>query len=456
MWPLSRSHYPKQFVETNGRTLLGDTLERCMTITSAAPIVVTNEDHRFYAASILDECQLDGRIVLEPEAHNTAPAVALAALQVQQEYPDESPLMLVMPSDHAIHSGAAFYESISQAITAAQQGYLVTFGIEPTEPATGFGYIIRQEEHISSACYHVQSFQEKPTVEKAHALIALGNCFWNSGIFLFRADVYLEELQKFAPEIMSHVQDAWKHRQLDKAFIRPEPSIFSSCPDDSVDYAVMERTDKAAVVPTRMQWSDLGSWNAFYQIAPKDAHNNASHGDVILEDSQNCYAYSSKRLIAGLGLEDTVIVETGDSVLVTKRERVEDVKKIVTRLKREQRSEAQFHTQVYRPWGSYECLGQEERFQVKRIVVNINETLSLQKHHHRSEHWIVVGGTAEVTVDEKTFILAENESTYIPLGSVHRLKNIGRIPLVLIEVQTGSYLGEDDIVRFDDNYGRVK
>ena len=361
----------------------------------------------------------------------------------------------MLPSDHTVQPVETFIAAVREALPAAESGALVTFGITPTMPATGFGYIVRGAAMRTGGCFAVRRFQEKPDAATAQALIDAGDCYWNSGMFLFRADVYVQALRRHAPAMFAAVCAAWEKRQQDHDFVRPDAELFTACPADSIDYAVMEHTDKAAVMPLNVAWNDLGSWEAFYQTMPKDADNNACVGDVLLENSRNCYAHSTHRLVAALGLEDVAIVETADAVLVAHRHDVQQVKHIVEVLKQKNRPEYALHPLVYRPWGSYEGLARGDRFQVKRIIVNPGAELSLQKHHHRAEHWVVVGGTAEITVGESTRLLTENESVYIPLGTVHRLKNPGILPLVIVEIQSGGYLGEDDIVRLEDNYGRV-
>lgn len=470
LWPMSRALYPKQFMNLSGRTLFGDTLERCRPLGSIMnPIAVCNEQHRFYAAATLQEEGFQGDILLEPTGRNTAPAVALAAWlaleragrKLGEETPagttdDNAPVLLVLPSDHLVRPVESFAQAVQDALPAAAAGYLVTFGITPTEPATGFGYIVRsREERGGTPCRAISRFQEKPDAATAQALIDAGNCSWNSGMFLFRADIYLHELRRHAPAIFTAVRLAWTGRQQDHDFLRPDSAHFSACPADSVDYAVMEHTERGAVLPLSLEWNDLGSWEAFYQMMPKDADSNACVGDVIVKQSRNCYAHSTHRLVAALGLENIAIVETADAVLVARRDQVQQVKSIVEELKARSRPEFELHPLVHRPWGSYEGLALGNRFQVKRITVRPGAQLSLQRHHHRAEHWVVVEGTAEVTVDGETRLLTENESVYIPLGAVHRLKNPGILPLVIVEIQSGAYLGEDDIVRLEDTYGRT-
>ncbi len=451
LWPLSRSLYPKQFMDLGGRTLFGDTVARVQALPgAAAPLVVCNEEQRFLAAAVLQERNANGRIVLEPVGRNTAPAIALAAFAACADGAD--PFLLVLPSDHVIEPRDAFAEAVAEALTCAEQGYLVTFGVPPLSPESGFGYI-KQGEALWQG-HKVERFVEKPPQETARAMLQEGGYFWNSGMFLFRASLYLKELVHYAPEIHERCLAAWEGRSTDFDFIRIGKEAFEASPATSIDYAVMERTGRAAVVPLTASWSDLGSWEAFHAIAAKDGNGNALAGDVLAEDTHDCYLHSSGRLVAALGLTNTVVVETPDAVLVADRSRVQEVKTLVERLHQAGRAEKDTHLRVPRPWGSYEVLATGDRFQVKRIVVSPGARLSLQLHHHRAEHWVVVSGTATVTVGDKVCTLHEDQSTYIPLGVKHRLENPGRIPLVIVEIQTGSYLGEDDIVRLGDTYGR--
>lgn len=459
LWPLSRSGYPKQFMDIEGTTLFGDTVRRAMAMPQMSnPIVVCNEAHRFFAAATLQQLGVQGRIILEPIARNTAPAIALAALaalaQKSLEGQESDPLLLVMPSDHRIESLPLFSAAVEQGSLCAAAGKLVTFGIIPTHPETGFGYIRRGQPE--GAAYTVAAFEEKPTASRAEELLSKGDCYWNSGIFLFKASVFLQELRKYAPDIAEACQKAWAGRQSDRDFVRVDSADFGSSPAVSVDYAVMERTSESCVVPLGTQWNDLGSWSAFYDATGHDHNGNACVGDVITHDAKGCYLHGTHRLVAALGVDNLVVVESADAVLVTRKDRSQDVKVLLDSLKDQGRSEAQFHTRVYRPWGSYEVLAVGTRFQVKRIIVNPSEVLSLQLHHHRAEHWVVVSGTAKVTVGEKVLLLHEDQSTYIPLGTVHRLENPGKIPLEIVEIQSGSYLGEDDIVRLEDTYGRLE
>lgn len=453
LWPLSRETYPKQFVDLGeGRTLFKDTLLRARcTPGGLEPVVVCNEDHRFYVTAALYECDVRATILLEPAPRNTAPAIALAAFALTCNGAD--PLMLVLPSDHAINDEDAFFKGVESAATLADQGRIVTFGITPASPETGFGYI-EQGDALSDGGFRVARFVEKPDATTARTMLDQGGFLWNSGMFLLRASVYLKELERFAPEIYTTCCTAWEGHVRDGAFCRPGTAAFLASPSDSIDYAVMEQTDLTAVVPLSTGWSDLGSWEAFYQAERGDDSGNVCHGDVMTQDAENCYFNAQHRLLTAIGVRGLVVVETSDAVLVAPRERVQDVKTIVGRLQSAQRAECKQHPRVYRPWGSYETLVMDGRFQVKRIIVNPGAELSLQMHHHRAEHWVVVSGTAEVTNGNETRLYTENQSTYIPVGTRHRLKNPGVIPLALIEIQSGAYLGEDDIVRFADVYGR--
>lgn len=452
LWPLSRAGHPKQFIEFGKRSLLADTLARCTRLEHARLIVVSNEEHRFHVKDAVRQFPAVD-IILEPTQRNTAPAVALAAFRAQ-ETGGEQALLLVLPSDHRIDPEKVFAEAVCKALPAAGEGRLVTFGIAPSAPATGFGYIITGAE-LPGGLHAVSRFQEKPDAATARRLLESGTALWNSGMFLFRADCYLEQLQRFRPDIFAAVSSAWQGRHADGRFLRPAPDAFCACPADSIDYAIMEKTTQAAVMPLPLHWNDLGSWEAFYEISPHDENGNARQGDVMLEDCHNCYMHSTGRLLAAVGVKNLAVVETRDAVLVASRDRVQDVKRIVQRLEKEHRPEHVLHPRVCRPWGSYERLAEGERFQVKRIVVEPGGELSLQKHYHRAEHWVVVGGVAEVTLGDDVRLVTENESIYIPQGSLHRLRNPGKLPLLLIEIQTGSYLGEDDIVRVSDVYGRT-
>jgi mannose-1-phosphate guanylyltransferase/mannose-6-phosphate isomerase len=454
LWPMSRRLYPKQFLPlVSGQSLLQDTVSRTRSIEGIrAPVMVSGEDHRFLVAEQLREIGHPSAIhLLEPVARNTAPAIAAAAWRVLRE--DRDAILLVLPSDHAITAIEAFAEASLRAARLAQSGDLVTFGIVPTEAATGYGYIERGSA-LSEGGYRVARFIEKPARALAQTLVADPRYGWNSGMFVFRADRLLEEIERHCPAVHAATRAAVEAARDDLDFCRLDKAAFEACPADSIDYAVMEKTDRAAVIPVDIGWSDVGSWSQLWQIGDRDAQGNLLRGDVITHDTRNTYVRSDRRLVATVGVEDLVIIDTDDALLVSHRDRAQDVKAIVDRLQREQRSESDVHRRVYRPWGYYEGIDEGDRFQVKRIMVSPGQALSLQMHHHRAEHWIVVSGTAEVTRGDEKIMLSENQSTYIPLGVTHRLVNPGKLPLYMIEVQSGSYLGEDDIVRFEDNYGR--
>ncbi len=451
LWPLSRGLYPKQFMDLGGATLFGRTLERATGLPgAAAPVVVCNEEHRFYAAAIMQEHGIAGHIILEPEPRNTAPAIALAAFQAMSEGDD--PYLLVLPSDHSISPDGALGEALERALPLARQGYLGTFGLMPKGPEPGFGYILPGE--ALEGGFKIKAFVEKPGEERAAGLIAAGPCYWNSGMFIFKASVYLSELGKFSPETLEACRAAIDGRTTDRDFIRPDPKAFGGAVKDSIDYVVMERSALTCVTPFDADWTDLGSWTAFYDSAERDERGNAKIGDILAVDADNCYLHSTHRLLAVLGVSELTVVETADAVLVAAKERSQDVKTVLNILKEQKRMESESHVRVYRPWGAYEVLAGGERFQVKRIVVQPGQILSLQLHHHRAEHWVVVRGTARIVVGEESKLCSENQSIYIPLGSVHRLENPGKIPLEIVEIQSGPYLGEDDIVRLEDNYGR--
>ncbi len=465
LWPLSREAYPKQFLDLtqSGQSMLQMTLLRLQGLSGiAAPLAICNQEHRFLVAEQLHSINsAPAGILLEPVARNTAPAVALAAFSALESNPNA--LLLVLPADHCIGDVSAFQVGVDKAREAAEAGYLVTFGILPETAETGYGYIERGEALDSVAgAFSIQRFVEKPNKENAERYLADENFTWNSGMFLFRADQFLAELKQHAPSMHSACEQAYKNAYRDLDFIRVEEEAFTACPSDSIDYAVMEKTTKGAMVPLDAGWNDVGSWGAIWDISNKDADGNVVVGDALVQDSSNSLVYSDSRLVTTLGLSDTVVVETADAVLVADKSRVQDVKSLVVALKQQSRDEGAMHKIVYRPWGSYESICASERFQVKQIIVNPGQKLSLQMHHHRAEHWIVVSGTAEVTCEDKVadedkvFTLKEDQSTYIPLGHRHRLANPGKMLLKLIEVQSGSYLGEDDIIRFDDDYGRDK
>ena len=450
LWPLSREAYPKQFLALAGDdTMLQATWQRVAGLADAAPIVVAGEDHRFLVAEQLRQIGAPTpAILLEPIGRNTAPAIAAAALQALRD--GEDPLLLVLPSDHVVRDADAFRAAVRAAMPAAEQGALVTFGIMPDAPETGFGYI---EAERGEGVQRVLRFVEKPDAVTAQTYLDAGGYYWNSGMFLLRASRYLEELRKFRADIVGGAQAAFDAAQRDGDFIRLDKAAFAACPADSIDYAVMEKTDAAMVLPVDIGWNDVGSWSALWEVSEQDGDGNAHHGDVISIDSRNSYAYA-RRMVALVGVDDLVVVETDDAVLVARKDRVQQVKDVVARLKAEQRTQAALHREVHRPWGSYDSIDMAEGFQVKRIKVKPGARLSLQSHARCAEHWIVVRGTARVTRDNDVFELHANQSTYIPLGAKHRLENPGSEMLELIEVQSGGYLGEDDIVRYEDVYGR--
>ena len=452
LWPLSREAHPKQFLPLLGEhSLLQATWLRVRDLPGVgAPLVVANEEHRFMVAEQLHS--LGARpeaLILEPVGRNTAPAIAVAALRAMQG--NDDPLLLVLPSDHVIRNEAGFRAAVLRALPAAEEGSLVTFGIVPSAPETGYGYI--QAVH-GQGVRAVQRFVEKPDLAKATAYLASGDYFWNSGMFLFRASRYLDELEQFAPGMLAQCRAALAGAKSDNDFLRLDRAAFEACPSDSIDYAVMEKTAHAVVLPIDVGWNDVGSWSALKEISEQDGDGNAHRGDVLAIDTRNTLAWSERRLVALIGLDDMIVVDTDDALLVAHRDRVQDVKQVVAKLKGDRRPHALLHRKVYRPWGSYDGIESGPGFQVKRITVKPGASLSLQMHHHRAEHWIVVSGNARVTCDEKVFDLGANQSTIIPLGSKHRLENVGSEPLELIEVQSGDYLGEDDIVRFEDVYGR--
>ncbi|MEW5769032.1 MAG: mannose-1-phosphate guanylyltransferase/mannose-6-phosphate isomerase [Pseudomonadota bacterium] len=456
LWPMSRAALPKQLLPLAGeRTMVQETVLRLAGVPDiGAPLVVCNNDHRFLIAEQMREIGVTPQgIFLEPVGRNTAPAAAVAAMYLRKRDPDA--VMLLLPADHLIRDVAAFHATIAEGMKAVDAGYLVTFGIVPDMAETGYGYIQHGEPLASSKARQVARFVEKPSRDKAEAFLASGDYYWNSGMFLFRCGQYLDELQAHRPEIVAACEQALAAGGQDLDFCRLGKAEFDACPSDSIDYAVMERTERAAVVPAEIGWNDIGAWSALWDVGEKDGADNVTRGDVYLDGVRNSLVRAESRMVAAIGVDDLVIVETPDAVLVANRARAQDVKKVVEHLKANGRSEHEFHTRVYRPWGWYEGIDAGERFQVKRIMVKPGERLSLQMHHHRAEHWIVVSGTARVTCDDKVTILSENQSTYIPLGATHRLDNPGKLPLHLIEVQSGSYLGEDDIVRFEDIYKRA-
>ena len=454
LWPLSREAYPKQFLPLLGqRTMLQETWQRVAPLTGRAPIVVANEEHRFLVAEQLRQMQVhQPTLLLEPVGRNTAPAIAAAAVQAMREGDD--PVLLVLPSDHAITDADGFRRAVTQAALAAQDGALVTFGIVPTAPETGFGYIQADARAAGDGVRKVLRFVEKPDAATARGYLDAGGYYWNSGMFLFRASRLLEELRKFRPAIEQAARHALLHGARDGDFVRLQREAFEACPSESIDYAVMEHTDAAMVLPVQIGWNDVGSWSALWDVSEQDAHGNAVHGEVIAVDSRNSLVHA-RRLVALVGVDNLVVVETDDAVLVVDKAKVQQVKDVVACLKRDERSQAVLHREVHRPWGSYDSVDAGPGFQVKRIKVKPGAKLSLQSHTQRAEHWIVVRGTARVTRDNDVFDLFANQSTYIPIGAKHRLENPGETMLELIEVQSGDYLGEDDIVRYDDVYGRA-
>lgn len=466
LWPLSREKYPKQLLPLIGEdSLLQATVRRVEGIAGvelAAPLVVCNEEYRFVIAEQLRVMGKPGTVVLEPLGRNTAPALTIAAQAAMKNGAD--PVLLVMPADHVIVDTQAFQAVVRQGAVLAEAGAVVTFGITPDAPETGYGYIQSGEAYGAAGARRIARFVEKPNLATAQAYLDEGTYSWNSGLFMVRASVWLAALAICRADIAAACQAAWEQGREDGEFVRVGKDAFSQCPSDSIDYAVMERiaADRGAastlpvgvVIPLSAGWSDVGAWEALWNVLPKDALGNVAQGDVLLQDSRNTLALSEGRLIACVGVDDLIVVETADAILVAHKNKTQDVKKIVDRLKQAGRSEGQTHRKVFRPWGWYDSIDSGERFQVKRIVVKPGAALSLQMHHHRAEHWVVVSGTAKVTVGDKTVLLSENESTYIPLGTTHRLENPGKLALEMIEVQSGSYLGEDDIVRFEDVYGR--
>jgi mannose-1-phosphate guanylyltransferase len=453
LWPLSRALFPKQFLPLHRqRSMLQETVARLDGLRTASPSVICNDEHRFIVAEQLRQHgTIPTNVILEPVGRNTAPAIALAALQSRVDGDD--PVLLVLAADHVIENVAAFHEGVKHASALAEEGRLVTFGIVPDKPETGYGYI-KRGAGVADVAFEVGRFVEKPDEPTAQAYMDSGEYYWNSGMFMFRASRYLEELGKYRPDILAACEAALAGANEDLDFVRVDIEAFAACPDESVDYAVMENTADAVVVPLDAGWNDVGSWSALWEVDEKDDRGNAFRGDVLMEDTDDCLVHATHKLVATVGLKDTVVVETKDAVLVAAKDKVHEVKKIVQRLKDADRSEYKHHRQVYRPWGHYDSIDNGDRYQVKRITVKPGAKLSVQMHHHRAEHWVVVCGTAKVTQGDRTFLVTENESTYIPIGEVHALENPGKVPLELIEVQSGSYLGEDDIVRFEDRYGR--
>jgi mannose-1-phosphate guanylyltransferase/mannose-6-phosphate isomerase len=456
LWPLSRAGYPKQFLVLSGnQSLFQQAVQRLLALDAAdialsAPLVVGNDEHRFLVLDQLRELKCDpAAVLLEPVGRNTAPALTLAALQALEDGAD--PVLVVTPADQTVTDSAAFTAAVQQAVRMAADGSIVILGITPDRPETGYGYIRADGQTVAQ-------FVEKPDVATAQRYLAEGGYYWNSGMFVLRASAWMKALERFRPDIAAAARVAFASRQVDERFVRPGKAEFAAVPSESVDYAVMEQCPGSGIqlrmVPLTAGWNDLGAWDAVWQVAQKDEQGNAVVGDAILDGSRNTLVHATSRLVGVVGLDDVVVVETPDAVLVSRRDRSQDVKKIVGRLDQHARDEHMLHRKVHRPWGWYDSIDAGARFQVKRIMVKPGASLSLQMHHHRAEHWIVVSGTAEVTCGDKVMLLTENQSTYIPLGETHRLRNPGRLPLELIEVQSGSYLGEDDIVRFEDTYGR--
>ena len=449
LWPMSRASHPKQFLKLNGdETMLQSTMKRLHSLNVLSSVTICNEEHRFFVAEQLREIDMLGSIILEPAGRNTAPAIALAALVA-----DDDPLLLVLAADHVIQDKIAFKNAVNNAVPLAESGKLVTFGIVPNNANTGYGYIKRGDPNGGG--FVVDQFVEKPSKEVAHEYIESKNYLWNSGMFLFKASRYLEELKKFRPDIYEACKSSVGDMKSDLDFLRVNKKIFNACPSESIDYAVMEKTSDAVVVSMDAGWSDIGSWSSLWDISDKDKNGNSSLGDVLVHQSKNCYIRADNKLIAAVGLDDLVIVDTKDALMVAHKDSVEDTKIIVQQLKANVRSEWKLPREVYRPWGKFDSIDSGERYQVKRITVKPGAKLSVQMHHHRAEHWVVVSGSAKVTNGANTFLLSENESTYIPIGVIHALENPGKVDLELIEVQAGSYLGEDDIVRFEDVYGRL-
>jgi len=449
LWPLSRAGHPKQFLALNGQdTMLQATMNRLKPLDISSSVTICNEEHRFFVAEQLREINKLGSIILEPVGRNTAPAIALAALTA-----NDDPLLLVLAADHVIQDEVAFIKSVTQAIPLAEAGKLVTFGIVPREAHTGYGYIKKGNQDGSG--FVVEKFVEKPSSVVAEEYLNSGDYFWNSGMFLFKASRYIEELQKFRPDIFEACLASIDRVESDLDFLRINKEKFIECPSESIDYAVMENTNDAIVVPMDAGWCDIGSWLSLWDVSKKDGNGNAVVGDVMLNDCNNSYVRTDDKLVSAIGINDLVIVSTKDALLVAHKNSVQNVKKVTAQLKQEERPEWELHREVYRPWGKYDLIDRGERYQAKRITVKPGAKLSVQMHRHRAEHWLVVSGTAKVTNGDRTFILSENESTYIPVVEVHSLENPGKVPLEIIEIQLGSYLGEDDIVRFDDIYGRV-
>ncbi|WP_347290670.1 mannose-1-phosphate guanylyltransferase/mannose-6-phosphate isomerase [Kluyvera georgiana] len=456
LWPMSRELYPKQFLRLYGKqSMLQETVLRLDNVDAREPVVICNEEHRFLVAEQLRQInKLSNNIILEPVGRNTAPAIALAALSAIEN--GEDPILLVLAADHIINDKDVFHKAINSALKFALRGQLVTFGIVPTGPEIGYGYIQRgQQENINGdVAYQVSRFVEKPNKEKAEEYLSDGEYYWNSGMFMFRAKRYIEELGKFRPDILDACRRAISGCKESDDFIRINRDLFIACPDESIDYAVMEKTGDAVVVGLDAGWSDVGSWSALWEVSVKDQKGNVLTGDTFLHNSSDCYINTEEKLVAAIGVDNLVIINTKDAVLVVDKNQVQDVKKVVEYLKANKRSEYKRHREIYRPWGRCDVVVQTERFNVNRITVKPGAAFSMQMHHHRTEHWVVLSGTGEVTIKEQKFLLTENQSTFIPIGAEHRLKNPGKIPLELLEIQSGSYLGDDDIIRIQDQYGR--
>ncbi|MCA3963748.1 mannose-1-phosphate guanylyltransferase/mannose-6-phosphate isomerase [Vibrio vulnificus] len=447
LWPMSRTHYPKQFLSlTSNQSMLQDTLSRLEGLNHLPVSLICNEEHRFLVAEQLrtNSCEHSG-IILEPFGRNTAPAIALAALHATEDGSD--PTLLVLAADHLIEDNVVFRKTVEAATPLANSGKLVTFGILPTKPETGYGYIRTGTKLNQHDAYSVDAFVEKPNLSVAKQYLNDGGYYWNSGMFMFKASRYLEELERFRPDILNAVQSAYSGAHNDLDFIRLNEDAFKNCPDESIDYAVMEKTDDAIVCPLDAGWSDVGSWSSLWEVSDQDECMNVVRGDVLIENSERCYINSTNRLVATVGVEDLVIVDTKDAVLVAHRDKVQDVKNIVSSLKADKRSEFQYHREVYRPWGMHDHIAEGKRYNVKKVIVKPGQKTAMQLHYHRAEHWVVVSGTAKVYRGEETHIVTENESIYIPVGTEHCFENPGKVPLEIIEVRTGSYLAEDDIVR---------
>lgn len=464
LWPLSRAGFPKQFLVLSGTTsLFQQAVERvnglgASDIALGDTLVVTNEEHRFLALDQLREMNdVAATLLLEPVGRNTAPALTIAALQAMENGHD--PVLVVTPADQTVVDGAAFTEALQKSIRVADTGVIVILGITPTKPETGYGYIQHTGTIGSFGEYTVAQFAEKPDVETAGQYLASGDYSWNGGMFVLKASVWLKALKQFRPDIAQACEKAWADKKADAPFVRPHKELFTAIPSESIDYAVMEKCPGSDIaikmMPLNAGWNDLGAWDAVWQVGVADGDGNVTNGDTLLADTTNTYIHASTRLVSAVGLDNLVIVETADAVLVADKNQSQHVKKIVTQLEQQKREEKDLHRKVARPWGWYDSIDEGERFKVKRIMVKPGASLSLQMHHHRAEHWIVVRGTAEITNGEQVILLAENQSTYIPQGQTHRLRNPGVVPLEIIEVQSGSYLGEDDIVRFEDTYGRI-